>query len=321
MISVKGIDIKLLEKYKVNYNRDNRFQLRARLLQSYYRKNILGIERCGRSSNKTEYGNYLTKVDRGKNFLTDNIRTLVENELKDKGNRLISEDRLCYNMLSSQALCFNLFGEFVNDRELCKKVFAELLGVDEVKEVIHIKFEHNLERENNNYTGDRSACDVFIEYEGRKGKSYLGIEVKYHENMSGDQKKEDASFENHKKNYLFFNKKLGIFDVDSLNQLKKLPLVQIWRDHLLCHSFYSPKCTEGIYADYRFIFLYPEQNESCKKVVGSYRELMNNNDDSKSHFRPMTLEIIYGALRKYCNDEWVNEFYRRYLDFKKPFGG
>src|SRR5471030_1186388 len=97
-----------LEKYEVLYEQDTDYSAFARLLQSQWR------QRKNLPSGKL--GNYI-ETERAKekkeNYFTDNIKNLVVGEVKNtritKG--LIDEARVWTNLLSSQPLCFNLFGE------------------------------------------------------------------------------------------------------------------------------------------------------------------------------------------------------------------
>ena len=48
-----------------------------------------------------------------------------------------------------------------------------------------VRFEWSPGRGDQRYAGNRSAFEVFIEYVGGRGRSFLGIEVKYHEDLTG----------------------------------------------------------------------------------------------------------------------------------------
>ena len=37
----------------------------------------------------------------------------------------------------------------------------------------------------------------------------------------------------------------------------------------------------------------------------------------ESYFKPLTLEKLVGVVKKYCADNWINEFGNRYLNFDK----
>jgi hypothetical protein len=158
-----------LAQYHVDYPRDTDFSAYARLLQSKWR------ERQGFSH--VNYGNFLeTKFakDSRANFLTKNIQNLVSDQIKKVRSEggLIGEPRIWNNLLSSQPLCFNLFGELCHDPNfaLASQYFKTLFP-NKIEVVTGIKFEYSPSRKNEKYTGDSSAFDVFVEYinGGKKG--------------------------------------------------------------------------------------------------------------------------------------------------------
>lgn len=119
-----------------------------------------------------------------KNTIIDVVRERLEPENKQKG-QVIQQKRLFGNLLSSQPLCFNLFGELQQDLELASAVFQDLTN-DRASRVTRIDFEWSPGKGLPKYTNDRSASDVYVKYRTSSGGSgFLGIEVKYHENLHG----------------------------------------------------------------------------------------------------------------------------------------
>ena len=299
----------VLKKYNVDYAKDTEFSAFARLLQSKWRKKKKYPEQKGK------YGNYMT-IDYAKetkaNFLTDRIGALVQYEVykaKMEG-RMISEPRIWNNMLSSQTLCFNLFGELHYDLKLATKFFQKLFP-GKIKEVKEVKFEYSPGRGDRNYTGDRSAFDVFIEYTNKKRKrGFIGIEVKYAENMKGNKKKAADTFKSHRSCYLPIAKDAGIFPKSTIDILKESPLQQIWRDHLLAFA------TRKDYDEGFFVFLYPEKNEECKNAIEEYIKLLSTKSEKKTIFCPRTLETFVSALVQVKRTGWPKEFRERYLGIK-----
>lgn len=120
----------LAKRYHAHENVDARsFQPRARLLQAIWRE---------------EQG-YDSTTYRGKirgarlpmpwakeslaNYLTETIRDVVRAEVLDPekpAKKLYGQPRVFNNLLSSQPLCFNLFGELQRDLEVATKVFRTL---------------------------------------------------------------------------------------------------------------------------------------------------------------------------------------------------
>src|SRR5258706_6885377 len=131
-------------QYNVDYSKDSEFSAYARLLQSKWR------EQKGYPGSK--FGNFLevkfAKASKA-NYLTDNIRELVVEEILNakKNGALISEPRIWDNLLSSQPLCFNLFGELKHDLELATRFFRKIFP-SKIDQVTSIKFEYSPGRGN-----------------------------------------------------------------------------------------------------------------------------------------------------------------------------
>jgi len=177
-------DKELRKKYGTDYYDKTDFASNARLLQSIWRtENGFEFEK---------YGNFL-KLDfakeTGANFLTKEIFEIVKFEVKNKhiDGKVIQEPRIWNNLLSSQPLAFNLFGELKINKELATIIFKKLYPERNLKRVTVIEFEYSPGRKNMKYTGDSSAFDVFIEYETEKNKKgFFGIEVKYAEDLNDE---------------------------------------------------------------------------------------------------------------------------------------
>ena len=120
------------------------------------------------------------------NYLTPTIRSVVRSEVIDKAHsqrKLYSRPRIFNDLLSSQPLCFNLFGELKANLEVASAVGRDLWP-DRVTEVTSIEFEWSPGRGDARYLGNRSAFDVVIFHNTpRDGNGFIGIEVKYHENL------------------------------------------------------------------------------------------------------------------------------------------
>ena len=290
---------KELQEHNAFYAQDNDFESFARLLQSKWREQKqypIGLGKLG---------NYLEDTfarTQKSNFLTEKIKTLVEYEvyMSQNNDKLISEPRIWNNLLSSQPLCFNLFGELHFDLKLATGLFSKLFP-KRIKEVIAVKFEYSPSRGDINFTHDRSAFDVFIEYRNKENKSgFVGIEIKYAETM----KDELAS---HKQRYEEIAKESGVFKDNSLKNLKSKPLQQIWRDHLLSIA------TRKLYTEGFFMFLFPSKNENCQSAVNLYLEQLNSTDEKINGFCPRHLETIITVLSKIHKSDWVGELVARYF--------
>ena len=300
------------ERYCVYYPQDSKFARYGRLLQSKWReKNGYPI---GQSANGSVFGNYIDADYARKekvNFLTENIRNLVIEEINNakKTKALIREDRMWTNLLSSQPLCFNLFGELRFNLELATKFFQNLFP-ERIDEVTSVLFEHSPCRGDKNFTGDRSAFDVFIEYVSNEGKKgFVGIEVKYAETLREGADKVDVTYKKHEKEYLQLAT-ADIFKQKSIENLKKSPLFQIWRDHLLSISLLK----NNLYEDGFFVFLFPKGNEACYNGVKQYTEQFTDKcQEEKTGFYWRFLDDFIENLHNLVNQEWTKELKERYL--------
>lgn len=299
------ISKELKEKFHTNYSDTTEFASKARLLQSIWRTEK------GFEYDEEKLGNYLIEknaINNGENFLTKKIFELVKNVVNNNSDKkkVIQEPRIWTNLLSSQPMAFNMFGELVENLDLCKKTFEELYPEREINEILRIEFEYSPERKSGKYTNDNSAFDVFIEYmNNRDEKCFFGIEVKYAENLNDKPS-------SHKNEYEVVADKSMIFRKESIDSLKEKPIQQIWRDHLLALSMFM-KSNDYKIGD--FIYLYPSENKNCRIGVEKYKETFK--ESVESYFKPLTLEKLVGVVKKYCADNWINEFENRYLNFDK----
>lgn len=309
---MKKPPIELQRKYKTEYKDKSIFASNARLLQSIWRQeNNIPLERT--------YGNFLSSEQayvQELNFLTPNIRAIVKKEIeenvirKGKDVKVMKKDRLYENLLSSQPLAFNLFGELVTpEYELANKVFKRLFP-NKIKKVTAIDFEISTCRGDVNYTGDHSAFDVFITYKGTKGKGFIGIEVKYAETLLDIP----AKFKERYRDVAIQSVK---FTDEGITELCKMPksLEQIWRDHLLSLSMIPPvnkDFDEGF-----FIFLYSQDNQECVNALTRYVSYLNSTSSESTGIYPITMEDFVATIKSETSEQWIRNFEDRYLSFDK----
>lgn len=297
----------LLTRHDALIRTDNAFQRRARLLQSLWREEQ-GLP-IGEHDGRPLGSRLVTSaVDKDlANYLTETIRAVVRREVLDperSQGKLYSKPRIFNDLLSSQPLCFNLFGELQQDLALASRVFHRL-EPGRIQSVTAIHFEHSPSRGDAKYTGDKSAFDVFVEYVNAAGaKGFAAIEVKYHENLANQAAPDKPRYEE-------VAIAMGCFKPDAFPRLKAKPLQQIWRDHLLEGSLLLDR-DQG-YEDAFFAFLYPKDNEPCADAVEAYRTCLL----SETSFVPWTLEVVVDAIKAEGGAPWIHALERRYLGFDK----
>jgi hypothetical protein len=125
------------------------FQRRARVLQALWREEQ-GFQ-CGEHQGKGGprlLGSRLPMPwaqETLANFITPRVQEVVLREVCDpvrSAGKLFAKPRIFNDLLSSQPLCFNLFGELCCDLELASGVVAELTGGRFI-DVAAICFEHS----------------------------------------------------------------------------------------------------------------------------------------------------------------------------------
>lgn len=241
----------------------------------------------------------------GANFLTPEIASLTRREVvyREVG-AMIDRERLWTNLLSSQPLCFNLFGALKLDMEKANHFFRALFP-DHVHQIEGIYFEHSPGRGDPAFTEDHSAFDVFVPCITPDGEcSFIAIEVKYSETMMEPPA-------NLRPRYDDLSAAVKVFSDPSAQALREAPLQQIWREHLLSRVMVD----NGTYSQGRFVVIHPAQNTNCSTAVAAYRRHLVSTDPAETGFLSRTVEDCLVALRATGNEELASALYRRYLDF------
>lgn len=299
---------------------DNLYKAYYRYLQSLWRVRMnLPVKKPEGLRDEDVYGNYIA-VDKG-NFMTDAIHNLAEYEMSNKGDRLINENRMRHNLLSSQPLCFNLFGELKMNTDKALQFF-NILYDNYFSSIDNIEFEYNPARSDPRLTGDRSAFDVFVEYTSTEDKSgFIGIEVKYSETLFEGKDEVKRTLEkqycgeNRTRRDRYIELSEGLFKPNSIIELVTLPYFQIWRDHLLAVSMlkaFPDKYDEGL-----FMFLAPYGNKLCRDGVNRYIELLQKREGLDSNFCHAWLEDYISTLDAVYNEDWTKNMKQRYLGLEQ----
>lgn len=236
------------------------------------------------------------------NYLTPTIRDLVRREVIDRPgdqDKLYGKPRIFNDLLSSQPLCFNLFGELSADLDLATRTCQSLWpGV--VGEVTAIEFEWSPGRGDPRFLENRSAFDIAVFHTTPKGgRGFIGIEMKYHENLR-------VSAATPRSRYDEVAAASNVFLEHRADALRRPPLQQIWLDHLLALSMLQ---ADDSFDVGRFVFVYPAINNRCEKISTEYEQHIDKPDS----FQRLTIETIVEEIRRAGADAWIDEFEDRYL--------
>ncbi len=289
------------------YKGDNAFTARMRYHQSWYRSEVLRVPygKGPKANSPNYYGNMLAPeaAEAGANFLTPEIFRVVLARLKmDTG--LVERYRLLHNMLSSQPMCFNLFGPMVMDTNLATKLLRTIMP-DEVKKVRGVKIEFAPEPRDE-MLNDRTAFDAFIDYERTNGKlAFIGIETKLTEPFS--QKHYDGPAY---RRWMETEPSVFLPGVD--DKVDAVVHNQLWRDHLLVIALQVHPGSP--YETGTFMLVRHPEDKACASVVAGYRELLQ----PKASFNDVPLDWLiekFETTELTKNErEWLMAFRVRYLD-------
>jgi len=290
------------------YARDNLLKSRMRKHQSWYRANELHLPygTGPRPNDTSSYGNMLTRVDggAGRNFLTQEIYEVVLDRIA-QGSGVVEKYRLLHNMLSSQPMCFNLFGPLVRDCDLAKNLLATLVP-EKISEVTRVEIEW-APQPAKDYLNDRTAFDAFIEYRTEDGQlAGLGIETKLSEPFS--QKVYDRPE---------YRRWMQLPDSpwypDSWNKVQAVEYNQLWRDHLLAVALrFHP---ESPYDRTRLMLVYHSEDINCVRNFLNYKNLLRNDDDSMFSLSLDQIVVRWlSVAKKDDHKKWLGSFKKRYIN-------
>lgn len=240
------------------------------------------------------------------NFLTPAIGALAQTEYRANLTRPRNQQkvygypRVFEDLLSSQPMAFNLFGELALDLDLATRL-ARVLWPSLVDRVERIEFEWSPGRWDRRYLDNGSAADVVVFHATPTGgRGAILIETKYHEDLVG----KDYAL---KPRYFEVASASGAFAPDAEHAVTRGILQQFWFDHLLALATKQADRLDSV----RFVVIYPEVNEACADACPRYRAALTV--DGAGTFEHCTLEQIVAAVASVSREEWVRAFSDRYL--------
>ena len=283
---------------------DNDFARRMRWHQSWYRAHVLKVP-YGVGPHRTSrklYGNMLNdqSAEAGLNFLTPGIFELAKNRVNE-GVGTVEPFRLMHNMLSSQPMSFNLFGELALDLTIATRLAHSLWG-ERVARVTGVGFEWAPEP-STEYLNDRTAFDAFIEYVTKDDKNgFIGIETKLSEPFSPSR--------HDKPEYRRWMKQDCPWRTDAREDVARSKYNQLWRDHLLAWSLL--RHPQSKYAEGCLTVVYHPEDRHCRDVVAGYHALLQD----EMTFSSLDLGQVVSAWKPLA-EHWLLEFEQRYLALRE----
>lgn len=296
-----------LKKYNAYVPDDTAFQAHARLLQNkwlLFKENTK--DRLKGETQDIENANLLEKSVL---FLTSNIYKLVDKTMVMASREHAANvwDRFKNNLLSSQHLCFNMFGEMSFNLSLGTQFFSRVLP-HEVAEVTSVVYDYSTRKGKPDWT----TFDVYVEYISVSGEEkFLGIMVRYCENMKEEEEgKSLRLFHKYSEQYQALANDSGYFSLTDYKEMASPPFGEIWRAHLLC---YNMSTDTKLARKGEFMVLYPYNNDPCDLVVRDYQERYLQSSEQKSKFYTFDLNFFMRTIDEIANSKWSKELVERYL--------
>jgi hypothetical protein len=214
----------------------------------------------------------------GKNFLTANAiksvrETLAKRTKENMG--IIEEDRLFNNLLSSQPLCFNFFGELYADQDFGLLVLKTYYP--DLTKLVSVNFEF---APTINYTNDRSAFDIAFEVEAGDKKGLIGFECKYTDTFSFKPSKSPIFYgDEGNKNYdaylSIYNKSIASFTKPYFDFVRSKDFNQLFRNQLISEALLQ----DNIYDFVRTGLFCYQDDDSATETAKTFKTMLSNPDN------------------------------------------
>ena len=192
-------------------------------------------------------------------------------------NQSVDHQRIWADLLWSQALAFNLFGDLAADLDLAGRA-AHTWWPDVPGKVTALRFAHSPGWLDSAYLNSLRAFDAAFVLEG----GIVAVDVKYHERAKAEIPRPENLTR-----YVDVARKSGAFADGAIDAVKgKSDLAVIWLEHLLLHSMLQHE--SGTWRWGRYVIVHPAANSDVVDISGRYRQLLA--DDST--FATMMLEEL-----------------------------
>ena len=297
-------------------DRGSAFERRMRAHQSWWRAYVLRAGAGpGPSAGGDVYGSYLAPdaAEAGANFLSDEIFEVARERIAAGPG--VERYRCLHNLLSSQPMCFNLFGPLVRDRDLAARLVDRIVPVT-VSAVSDVRIEY-APTPADQYTGDRSSFDAFIEYVDQEGqRGFIGVETKLTERFSAKHYAKAS-----RPRYGELTDAPGApWRRDAAARVDEVAWNQLWRNHMLVEAVRKhPEVPHG--AQGWLAVVHHPADPECTRAVAGYGELLTEPDVCLLDW---SLERVAAAWRPAVegtrHEQWLDAFHRRYVDMSASDG-
>lgn len=245
---------------------ENGFKKRMRFHQGWWRAFVLAEKEGNHPVRKEEVicNTILNGQTSQKNFLSPKIFEAVKQTIQERkrvGSGILEEDRLFNNLLSSQPLCFNFFGELKIDTDFALQVLQQFWP--ELTKVTRVMFEFAPVEK---YTNDNSAFDVAFEVTADNQNGLVGLECKYTDTFS--QKEYDKAEYRH----IFDQSKEMVFAV-GYEEFIAARFNQLFRNQLIAEALIQN-------SHYHFVYtgLFCHQDDSALQTGVEFQRMLKKGD-------------------------------------------
>ena len=315
---------------KAHYGGDNDYKKACRQHQAWFRENVLKLQmgrnhstRQGANETAEEFEHrrttetdiaILTPADAARlmNFVPE-YHEEIRSQFLEHRDGIPRDFGLMANMLRSEHVPYNIFVPMMTDLVTASRCFSEILPHRDIKTIRKWLIEYAP-----NTINDKTAFDVYVEYETSKGeKGVIGIEVKYTEEGYSVGNKEFAMMQDSQSAYSVTTRNSGCFINSDPMQFNNPDFIQLWRNHILGLAMLQ----QGKADYFDSLTLYPSGNHhfhssgSHMGTIAAYEELLT--DKGKSTFHGITYECFFNILREHYqsarNISWLDYLETRYL--------
>jgi hypothetical protein len=193
--------------------------------------------------------------------------------------------RLWADLLSPEALAFNLFGDLAADLAVADRA-VHAWWPDAPGSVCEVRFAHSPGRLDPAYLNSLRAFDAaFVLDLGDGTQGIVGVDIKYHERTKAETPKPSNL-----RRYLEVAETSAVFEAGATDALKgRTDLAVMWLEHLLLLSMLQHP--SGTWSWGRYIVVHPAGNSDFADAGTRYAGLLAE----RSTFSSMTLEELLDA--------------------------
>jgi hypothetical protein len=222
----------------------------------------------------------------GANFLNANALEAARARTSiTEPHQSFDHQRLWADLLSSEAMAFNFFGDLAADHGLADRA-VHTWWPDAPGTVCEVRFAHSPGRFDPAYLNSLRAFDAAFVLDlddGRQG--IIGVDTRYH-----DWTKPEIPKPSNLPRYLEVAERSGVFAPRATGGVKgKSELAVMWLEHLLLLSMLQH--ASGTWKWGRYVVVHPAGNTDFADACARYRDLLVD----RSTFSSMTIEKLLDA--------------------------